>query len=248
MAMKIGESRLLAARDRRWSHAYNPLDPMILDIKKEEESTNRRAVRLGIVAAIMFHVLLFFIVFPSYLPEKVYRIGGTPRVYKLQQVRFSPPPKPKTVQRRVDKPKARRVPVPDPTPDEPEPLEREGAEVSEIEFPEAGVSVELPAGPPGPAIGPMQISGDVLAPVRLYAPEPHYPEEARHARVQGVVILQTIIDTAGMVRNIKVLKGLPSGLTEAAVEAVSTWRFEPATLDGKPVAVYYLVTVSFSVQ
>ena len=36
--------------------------------------------------------------------------------------------------------------------------------------------------------------------------------------------------------------------TESAVEAVSTWRFEPATLEGKPVAVYYLVTVSFSVQ
>jgi TonB family protein len=66
--------------------------------------------------------------------------------------------------------------------------------------------------------------------------------------VQGVVILQTIIDTEGLVRNIKILKGLPSGLTEAAVEAVSAWRFEPATLDGKPVAVYYLVTVSFSVQ
>ncbi len=48
--------------------------------------------------------------------------------------------------------------------------------------------------------------------------------------------------------DVKVLKGLPSGLTEAAVEAVPKWRFEPATLEGNPVAVYYLVTVSFSVQ
>lgn len=247
MTLRIGESRLLAARDRRWSHAYNPLDPMIRDIEEEEAPTNRRAVRLGVLAAILFHLALFLVVFPTYLPEKVYKIGGTPRVYKLKQVHFSPPPRPR-VRRQVAKPKARRVPVPDPTPDEPEPLEMEGAEVSEIDFPEVGLSVELPAGPPGPAVGPMQISGDVLAPVRLYAPEPHYPEEARHARVQGVVILQTIIDTDGNVQNIKILKGLPSGLTEAAVEAVSTWRFEPATLNGKPVAVYYLVTVSFSVQ
>ncbi len=247
MSLRIGESRLLAARDRRWSHAYNPLDPMIQEIAKEESSTNRRAVRLGVLAAIVFHVLLFFIVFPSYLPEEIYKIGGAPRVYKLQQVRFSPPPKPR-VQRQVVKPKARRVPVPDPTPDEPEPLEMDGSEVSDVEFPEAGLSVELPGGPPGPAVGPMQIAGDVQAPVRLYAPDPHYPEEARQARVQGVVILQTIIDVEGNVRNIKVLKGLPSGLTESAVEAVATWRFEPATLNGKPVAVYYLVTVSFSVQ
>jgi protein TonB len=84
--------------------------------------------------------------------------------------------------------------------------------------------------------------------VRIYSPDPHYPEEARHARVQGVVILQTIINTDGNVTNVKVLKSLPSGLTEAAVGAVSSWRFKPATLEGKPVAVYYLVTVSFSVQ
>ena len=106
----------------------------------------------------------------------------------------------------------------------------------------------IPEGPAGPAIGPMQISGNVLAPVRIHAPDPHYPEEARHARVQGVVILQTIIDKLGNVTDVKVLKGLPSGLTEAAVEAVSSWRFKPATLEGEPVAVYYLVTVSFSVQ
>ena len=78
--------------------------------------------------------------------------------------------------------------------------------------------------------------------------DPIYPEEARQARVQGVVILQTIINALGKVTDIKVLKGLPSGLTEAAVEAVSQWEFRPATLEGKPVAVYYMVTISFSVQ
>ena len=41
---------------------------------------------------------------------------------------------------------------------------------------------------------------------------------------------------------------MPLGLTEAAVAAVGDWRFEPATLDGEPVAVYYIVSVSFSIQ
>jgi TonB family protein len=247
--IRIGESRLGQARERRWSRPYNALDPAVLRLQEEEAPTRRRAIRLGIALAIVFHVLLFFIVFPSYYEERILKIGSTPKVYRLRAVTFQPPPKPR-VRRQVKKPELRKVPVPDATPDDPEPIrfDDQAVDVSDLDFPEAGDSVMIPEGPPGPAIGPMQIGGNVLAPVRIYAPDPHYPEEARHARVQGVVILQTIIDTLGNVTDVRVLKGLPSGLTEAAVEAVSSWRFKPATLDGRPVAVYYLVTVSFSVQ
>lgn len=246
--MRIGESKLTRARERLWIRSYNSLDPAVLRLEEEDAPLRRRAIRLGVAAAIAFHIVLFFIVFPSYYEEKILRVGSVPRVYRLKAVQFQQPPKPQ-VQRRVTTPKARIVPVPDATPDDPEPIVREDAmETSDLDFPEIGDSVVIPKGPAGPAIGPMQISGNVLAPVRIHAPDPHYPEEARHARVQGVVILQTIIDKAGNVTDVKVLKGLPSGLTEAAVEAVSSWRFKPATLEGKPVAVFYLVTVSFSVQ
>ena len=246
--IRIGESRLARARERRWSRPYNALDPAVLRLQEEEAPDRRRAIRLGIAAAIAFHVLLFFIVFPAYYEERILKVGSTPKVYRLRQVTFQQPPKPR-VRRAVTKPKARMVPIPDATPDDPEPLiDDQAVDVSDLDFPEIGDSVVIPQGPAGPAIGPMQISGNVLAPVRIYSPDPHYPEEARHARVQGVVILQTIIDTLGNVTDVRVLKGLPSGLTEAAVEAVSSWRFKPATLDGQPVAVYYLVTVSFSVQ
>jgi protein TonB len=246
--MRIGESRLAQGREHRWSRPYNALDPAVLRLEQEDAPVRRRAIRLAIVLAVLLHVVLFILVFPSYYEETILKVGSTPRVYKLQSVKFEPPPKPRTRQA-VTRPKARMVPVPDATPDDPEPLELEEAvDVSDLDFPEIGDSVVIPKGPAGPAIGPMQISGNVLAPVRIHAPDPHYPEEARHARVQGVVILQTIIDTVGNVTDVKVLKGLPSGLTEAAVEAVSSWRFKPATLEGRPVAVYYLVTVSFSVQ
>lgn len=247
--MRIGESRLGQARERRWSRPYNALDPAVLRLQEEEAPGRRRAIRLGIAAAIAFHILLLFIVFPSYYHERILKVGSTPKVYRLRAVTFQQPPKPR-VRHTVTKPKARKVPVPDATPDEPEPFvfDDQAVDVSDLDFPEIGDSVVIPEGPAGPAIGPMQIAGNVLAPVRIYSPDPHYPEEARHARVQGVVILQTIIDKDGNVTNVKVLKGLPSGLTEAAVDAVSSWRFKPATLEGKPVAVYYLVTVSFSVQ
>ena len=56
------------------------------------------------------------------------------------------------------------------------------------------------------------------------------------------------IDTAGNVTNVRVLKGLPMGLDKAAVEAVQRWKFKPATLEGKAVKVYYVLTVNFQVQ
>jgi TonB family protein len=248
MAMRIGESRLAQARQRRWSRPYNALDPAVLELQKEAAPAGRRAIRLGIVAAIVFHIVLFFIVFPSYYEEKILEVGRAPKVYRLKQVQFQQPPKPKARQQ-VTNPKARRVPIPDPTPEEPEPIVDDMAiEISDVEFDDIGESVVVPEGPSGPSVGPMQIAGDVVAPERIHAPDPRYPEEARQARIQGVVILQTVIDTLGNVTDVKVLKGLPSGLTESAIEAVGQWRFRPATLDGRPVAVYYLVTISFSVQ
>jgi TonB family protein len=61
-------------------------------------------------------------------------------------------------------------------------------------------------------------------------------------------VVRTIIDTLGNVTDIRVHGGLPSALTEAAIEAASWWPFKPATLDGQPVPVYYMVTVTFNLQ
>jgi TonB family protein len=47
---------------------------------------------------------------------------------------------------------------------------------------------------------------------------------------------------------VRVLKGLPMGLDHAAVDAVQKWKFKPATLEGRPVKVYYVLTVNFQVQ
>ncbi len=99
--------------------------------------------------------------------------------------------------------------------------------------------------PTEPCSGPMSVSGNVVAPVKIFAPQPQYTEEARQARIQGVVIVQTIIDCQGFVTEINVVKGLPLGLTEATVSAISQWRFEPATLNGRPISVYYNLTVNF---
>ena len=49
-------------------------------------------------------------------------------------------------------------------------------------------------------------------------------------------------------REAKVLRGLPLGLTESAVDAVRKWKFKPSTLNGKPVEVLYILTVRFNLQ
>lgn len=97
-------------------------------------------------------------------------------------------------------------------------------------------------------VGPLRVGGDVKAPVVIRRVEPMYPEEARAARVSGIVIVETTIDTNGVVRNVVVLKDLPYGLGDAAVAAVKQWTFEPGMLQGKPVDVIFNLTVNFKLD
>ena len=97
-----------------------------------------------------------------------------------------------------------------------------------------------------PPSGPRFVGGDVKPPVRVEGPPPSYTEEARKERVQGVVIVQAVIDESGRVTGMKVLKELPLGLTEAATDAIARWRFEPARdAAGEPVSVFYNLTINF---
>jgi len=95
---------------------------------------------------------------------------------------------------------------------------------------------------------PILVGGDVKKPEILVKTQPRYTEVARRANIEGVVGLKAIIDERGYVTNLEVLKDLPMGLDKAAMDAVRTWRFKPATLHGKPVKVYYNLTVNFTIQ
>jgi TonB family protein len=93
----------------------------------------------------------------------------------------------------------------------------------------------------------LRVGGDVKAPVVVKRVEPVYTEEARKARISGIVIIEARISEAGVVDDVQVLKPLPFGLDQAAVDAVKQWEFRPATLDGKPVPVIFNLTVNFKV-
>lgn len=88
-------------------------------------------------------------------------------------------------------------------------------------------------------------AGGVTAPRQVYAPDPDYSEEARKVKHQGSVVLWMIVGADGRTHNIKVQRSLGMGLDEKAIEAVKTWRFEPAKKDGQPVNVQINVEVFF---
>lgn len=91
----------------------------------------------------------------------------------------------------------------------------------------------------------LRVVGHPHRPELIGKPVRQYPEVARKAGIQGTVIVEVVIDKEGCVRRPRILKGLPLGLDGAALAAVRSWTFQPATMDGRPVAVYYVLTVSF---
>ncbi len=94
---------------------------------------------------------------------------------------------------------------------------------------------------------PVRVGGTVKAPVKIKDVAPVYPDLARQARLQGMVLIEATIDRDGSVVDTKVLRPVPL-LESAAVEAVKQWKYEPTLLDGEPVPVLMVVTVSFTLK
>ncbi len=90
--------------------------------------------------------------------------------------------------------------------------------------------------------------GDVRAPVLVRRVEPFYPEAARKARLEGVVILEAIITAQGEIEEVHVVKSAGALLDASAEDAVRRWRYSPATLNGRTVRVLLHVTIRFQVH
>ena len=77
--------------------------------------------------------------------------------------------------------------------------------------------------------------------------EPVYPDIAREARVEGVVIIEAQTDIYGRVQSIKILRSIPL-LDAAAADAVRQWVYEPMIINGRPRGVIFTVTVRFTLR
>ncbi len=129
---------------------------------------------------------------------------------------------------------------------------------------EPGTGDGPPSGPAGPGgdgdcvenCGPGDGEGDLHYPTPEMVPPrvlervtPHYPEMARKIRKTGRVLVKAVIDATGTVRNAEVIsRPLGFGLEDSALKAIYQWRFAPARLGDRPLAVYFNLTVEFSLQ
>ena len=95
------------------------------------------------------------------------------------------------------------------------------------------------------AVYEVGLGSDVTPPKPIYKPDPTYVDKARREKLNGVVVIAMIVTAEGRVRDVKVIKSLDPGLDKQAIAAVRTWKFEPATKDGKPVAVHLKTEVDF---
>lgn len=111
--------------------------------------------------------------------------------------------------------------------------------------PAASALMELLPTVPASVAAPVAPAESKLEPLRLISSlRPNYPALARQARTQGEVLIHAHVDETGKVAQMRILSGPPS-LRQAALDALSQWKYAPAKLNGKPVAMDTVVSIKF---
>ncbi len=115
-------------------------------------------------------------------------------------------------------------------------------------LPEAPKSSQTapPSGVPD-AKGIYRVGGVVRAPVLVYQVDPEFSERARKKKISADLQVNLVVDAKGVPRDLVVANPVGYGLDEAAVKAVSQYRFKPALREGVAVPVYLTISVSFRI-
>ena len=230
------------------------------------ESSHRK-VESKKAVSLPISVLIHALVIGGVLGASIWFVGEVPEPpIPVTFYAAAPPPPPPPPPAAAAKPRAPDAPKPvEVRPVEmtqplsmpetvPQPLAAPEAEASSDAGVEGGVEGGVPGGVLGGVAGgtgaggggePLRIGGDVKAPVLISRTEPTYPEAARKARMEGVVILEAIITGECNVEDVRVLKSVNPLLDASGVRAVQAWKYKPATLNGRAVRVYLTVTVTF---
>lgn len=217
-------------------------------------SDDRRLIVLALGIATGIHLsVLFLVVLPEFHTPVVVE-EPSPFVPEITSTRLPPPPAPEPPRPEDRALPERLAPVPEPVPDRPEPVAEPAPERADLAFaPPPPIHEQLGSPEPPPATEPYDATDAAILPPRLIAASkaaPHYPEAARLSRIEGRVTLRATIDEDGTVRELRVTgcnrPGL--GFEEAAIRAVSQWRYVPARRADRAVPVYLAVEVRFTLR
>ena len=102
--------------------------------------------------------------------------------------------------------------------------------------------------PPPPQRGPIRTGGQIETPELVHRVEPYYPPVAVAAHLEGIVILEAIVDRDGTVAELKVLRSGGVLLDREALLAVRQWRYKPLLLNGQRERFILTVTLSFHLE
>jgi len=163
-----------------------------------------------------------------------------------------PPEKPLERVQTKDK-KNKKMPMPDLTPEDPEPVVEPDPPPEPEILPTDDWEIGIPDGPPEPQGDTIARVGQVGVepPIFTKKVSPKYPERAVKIRLQGYVILEAILRKDGSVDDIKVLRGLGKGkfgFEEEAAKALQEWEFLPGKVNGKPADVRMTLKIDFVLQ
>lgn len=95
--------------------------------------------------------------------------------------------------------------------------------------------------------GLYKVGGGVSNPILIFAPDPEFSDEARRAKYQGICVVGLIVDPLGNPQRVHIVRPLGMGLDEKAIEAVRQYKFKPAQLNGRAVAVEVNIEVNFRI-
>lgn len=184
--------------------------------------------------------------------DKVYTVDQKENVPQKRKV-LKPPPEQPLEQVKTKEKQARKAPMPDLTPDDPEPIVEPDPPPEPDVLPTDDWEIGIPDGPPEAAVDTVARVGQtgVEPPVFTKRVPPKYPERAVKIKLQGYVILEAILRRDGSVDDIKVLRGLGKGkfgFEEEAKEALQKWQFLPGKVNGNPADVRMTLKIDFVLQ
>jgi protein TonB len=232
--------------------------------------TLKRHSSVSAAVSVALHVAVIVIVSLGLLKHSHDDVEKPPVIIELVRPKPEPPPPP-------PKPEPPKPEPPKPKPPKPEPVRPEPprpappapvptpppAPSPAVSVPETKPAPQppepapapaprpapVPQAPPAPPAPPAKTDVSISASYSASNAKPVYPTMSKRMGEQGTVMLRVLVKSDGSAANVEVKSssGFPR-LDQSAVEAVKSWRFNPATLDGKPVDEWYQVPIPFKLQ
>ncbi|MDQ6705742.1 MAG: TonB family protein, partial [Acidobacteriota bacterium] len=103
-------------------------------------------------------------------------------------------------------------------------------------------------GAPGAHLKRIRIGGNMQAAKLLLRIRPLYPQAAKLLGVSGTVMIRANIRKDGTPEKLTILASPSDDLSNAALEAVSQWRYSPTLLNGEPIDVETIIDINFTLR